>query len=278
MPKIKTGAAEAPEEIREISARERQHYCCGAGFGKKIIMTLLGVLIVYAIFFLGTVVRNNIRKYNFIGKADKMERTISVNGYGKVTGSNNLAVTTIGFSNADKDIALAQQANKKVMDAALAELKKLGVDEKDLQSDYSVYPEYDYTEKVKQFKGYRVSHNVTVKIRDLTKVDKVLGLAGKYGVNEISGLTFTIDDVESLKDQARSKAVADAQKRAQVLAQSLGVKLVAMISYYESSGDYLPLMKYGAEGMGGGGMMPEVASGSKDVVVNASVTYEIAPR
>ena len=44
---------------------------------------------------------------------------ITVSGYGKVTGSNDIAQTTIGFSNTDKDIAKAQAANNKVMGSGL---------------------------------------------------------------------------------------------------------------------------------------------------------------
>ena len=60
-----------------------------------------------------------------------MERTISVNGFGKVVGSNDIAVTTIGHSNTDKDVAKAQADNKKVMDKIAADLKTMGIEDKD---------------------------------------------------------------------------------------------------------------------------------------------------
>jgi multidrug efflux pump subunit AcrB len=89
----------------------------------------------------GTLIRNNIKEYNFIGKADKMERSFTINGYGKVTGNNDIAVTSIGYSNTDKDVSVAQAANKKVMDSVSNELKRIGIDDKDLQTDYSIYPD-----------------------------------------------------------------------------------------------------------------------------------------
>ena len=258
--------------------------CCG-DFAKKLMLTFVGVLLVYLIFFVGSLVRNNIKKYDYIGKADRMESTILVNGVGRVSGNNDIAMTTIGYSNLDKDVSKAQVDNKKVMDAIMVDLKKMGVEDKDLQTNYTIYPEYEYlSDKGSVLKGYRVSNQITIKIRNLGKIADMLGLAGKYGATEISGLTFTVDDPENLKTQARDKAVIDAQAKAAVLAKSLGVRLGRIVSYNEyenSSYDYsMPTLAktnfMGAEG-GGGGAPAAVATGSKDVLMNVSVSYEILP-
>ncbi len=261
--------------------------CCGKGghgfhnhFAKKIIMTIVGILLVYLVFYVGTLIRNNVQKYNFIGKADRMERTITVNGFGKVNGNNDIAVTTMGYSNTSKDVAQAQADNKKVMDQIFAELKKMGIADKDMQSNYSIYPDYNYTQdKGQELKGYRVSNSLTIKIRDLGKISSVLSLAGKYGATEVSGLSFTIDEPENLKSQARDKALADVKVRAAHLANSIGVRLGGVVSYneYEGGNDlYQPKMMY-AEGMGGGGVSAPAAisGGSKDVSMNVSITFEI---
>jgi hypothetical protein len=259
--------------------------CCGGGFAKKLLLVLVGILLVYLIFFVGSLVRNNIKKYNYIGRADKMESTILVNGVGRASGNNDIAMTTIGYSNLDKDVSKAQIDNKKVMDQIMADLKKMKIEDKDLQTNYTIYPEYEYlTDKGSILKGYRVSNQLTVKIRDLGKIADVLGLAGKYGATEINGLTFTVDDPENLKTKARDKAVVDAKAKAVYLAQSLGVSLGRVVSYneYENTPyDYTTAVLakanfMGAEG-GGGGAPEAVATGSKDVVMNVSVTYEILP-
>lgn len=256
--------------------------CCGQhSFGKKLIMTLVGVAMVYFIFYLGTLINNNLKKHDTIGKMDKSERMITVNGMGKVTGNNNIAVTTIGYSNTSKEVSAAQADNKKVMDQVMADLQKMGIADKDLESNYTIYPDYNYTAEGGQvLKGYKVSNSITVKIRDLTKINDVLSLAGKYGATEVGGLSFTIDDPSNLKDQARNKAMEDVARKAEYLAKSLGVRLGNVVSYYENdtNGDYYP--KYSssvmAEGGGiGGGAPAVVAGGSNDVIMNVSVTYEL---
>lgn len=262
----------------------RCHSCShGEEFGRKILMTLFGVLLVYVTFYVGTLMRNNIKKYETIGEADKMERTITVTGFGKVTGRNDIAMTTIGYSNIGTDVAKAQEENKGVMDKITDEVKKLGIEEKDLQSNYTINPEYDYTQKGSVFKGYRVTNNLTVKIRDLGKISAVLSLAGKYGANQVGGLSFTIDEPENLKNLARDKALAEAKQKADRMAVLLGVRVGEVLSYndYEQSS-----ANFYTRNMDGFGNMaveqaaagPDVMSGSKDIGMNVSVTFKIYPR
>ncbi len=248
-------------------------------FGHKILMTVVGILLVYGVFYVGTLIRNNMKEYDFIGKADRMERTVVINGFGKVTGKNDIAVTTIGFSNTDKDVAKAQADNKKIMDQVYLDLKAMGIEEKDLQSSYTISPDYNYTEqRGQELRGYRVSNSLTVKIRDLSKVSNVLALAGKHGATDVGGLSFTIDDPENLKTEAREKALVDAKTKAERLGQKLGLRLGGIISYSEYEGpDYGPYAAnkmYDVGGMGGSAPVA-VPGGSMDVTMNVSVVYEV---
>jgi hypothetical protein len=264
------------------SSHDCHGVCHGSGhFGKKIVLTLVGVLLVYLIFFLGTIIRNNLKANSFIGLADKNERMITVTGMGTVDGSNDVAVTTLGYSNVDKDVAKAQEANKKVMDQVMGQLSKLGIEDKDIKSDYSIYPEYSYLpEEGQKLVGYRVNNTVTIKIRDLSKIENVLSIAGLYGANEVGGLQFTIDDDEVLKEQARDKALVDAKKKADYLSATLGIKLGSVINYNEYSSGDDPYMKYSSMdsmGIGGGtsSAVPPMSAGSKEITTNINITYEI---
>lgn len=255
---------------------------CSTGFDffKKILVALICVFIVYGVIYIDTLINFKSREYNYIGKADRMERTVIVNGFGKATGRNDIAVTTIGYSNVDKDVAVAQANNSKVMDQVKSELKKMGIEEKDLTDNYTIYPEYDYTQaKGQELKGYRVSNSVAVKIRDLSKIPAVLSLAGKYGATEVGGLSFTIDDPENLKSEARERALQDAQIKVKKLAQDLGVRIVGVVSFSEySNADYPePYYDVRGEGLGGGSGPATISSGSQDVSVSVTVTYEILP-
>ncbi len=260
--------------------------CCGGkhhchDFSKKMLAVLFGILLVYLTFYIGSLTRNTVKKYNYVGLADQMERTITVIGYGKVNAKNDIALTTLGYSNTDKDVAKAQTDNTKVMDQLMKELRQMRIGDKDLQTNYSIGPVYDYTDKGQQLKGYRVDSSVTIKIRDLTKIGAILSLAGKYGANEVGSLSFTVDDTEDLKNQARDKALADAKLKARKLAQALGVTLGEVVSYndYEAQSSY-PVYAYSkVAGIGGGvetlSAPSDIAAGSRDVGMNVNVTYKI---
>lgn len=257
---------------------------CSTGFDffKKIITALACVLIVYGIIYMDTLVNFKSKEFQYIGKAPRMERTIMVQGYGKVTGKNDIAVTSMSYSNLDKDVATAQANNSKVMDQIMADLKKMNIDENDLTSQYFINQEYDYPPNLPRvLKGYRVSNTLVIKIRDLTKITPVLNLAGKYGMTDVGGLNFTIDDQENLKNEAREKALLDARQKAQKLSEKLGVRLIAIINYNEyNSLPYSASPYYGDMGLGGASetaTRDSVASGGKDVEMNVTITYEIAP-
>jgi len=271
------------EEEELISTGHMTCHCASMeDFGKKILWTLIGILVAYSIVFLGTMIRNNLQKFNYIGKADKAERTILISAEGKSTVVPDIGETTIGFEAEAKTVAEAQEKNTKVMNSLIEKLKALGIDEKDIQTaNYNVYPQYDYLEKEgRVLRGYMVSQNVQVKIRNLDISDKVFALAGEVGANQVGGLNFTIDERDTYVAEARQEALKKVEEKATLLANSLGMTLGKVLSYDEyESGGAVPMYKAYAEdmvyGMGGGVSAPAIEAGSTEVVLNVNVTFEI---
>jgi len=256
---------------------------CGCGeLVKKLFVTLLGILLVYVIVLVGSMIRNNLQEYIYIGQADRMERTITVEAEGKVTATPDIAVTTMGMVSEGETVAEAQEKNTLVMNELTTKLKNLGIVEDDLQTmNYNVYPRYDYTEdEGRVLEGYEVHQSLKVKIRDLDMANSVLALAGEVGTNSVSGLDFILDDDEVYKAQAREKALEKVGEKTRILAQSLGLEVVKVVSYdeYESGSNGIPVYKAYAEsayGLGGGVPSPDVQAGSTDVMMNVAVTFEI---
>lgn len=254
--------------------------CCG--MMKKLFVTLFGILLVYVIVLVGSMIRNNLQEYSYIGQADRMERTITVEAEGKVTATPDIAVTTMGMVSEGDTVAEAQEKNTLVMNELTTKLQNLGIAEDDLQTmNYNVYPRYDYTEdEGRVLEGYEVHQSLKVKIRDLDLANSVLALAGEVGTNSVSGLDFTLDDDEVYKAQARNKALVKVGEKTRMLARSLGIEVVKVVSYdeYESGGNGMPVYKAYAEsayGLGGGVPSPDVQAGSTDVMMNVAVTFEI---
>lgn len=259
----------------------------GQGFwptwkSNKLFTLVLTILFAYGIVLLGSLIQLNLGKWNRLGKADIPSNAITISGTGKVTGTPDIAVADLGLQTRSPDVQTAQRENTEKMNAFIEALKKLGVAAKDIQtSQYSINPQYRYdkTEQRSVIDGYQVRQSVEVKIRELTKISAVLGKAGELGMNEVEGLRFSIDDPEDLKNDARAKALLQARGKAQSIAASLGVRMTRVIGFDESSGGgFPPPVPYRAyaEGIGGGEFAaPQIETGSLDVTVNVSVTYEI---
>lgn len=217
---------------------------------------------------------------------------ITVNGEGEAFAVPDIASFTFSVSTDAKTVAEAQAGVTEKMDAILAALKGLGIEEKDIKtSDYSVYPKYTYSSQPcspnfcppsKQTQdGYTASHSVSVKVRETEKAGPALSVAGEKGATNLSSISFTVDDQDKIVAEARAEAIKDAKEKAEMLAEELGVKLVRVMGYSDNQGG--GPMPYYAErstiGMGGSDMVqakaPNLPSGENKVNVSVSVTYEI---
>jgi uncharacterized protein YggE len=104
------------------------------------------------------------------------------------------------------------------------------------------------------------------------------GIGGK-GATEVSGLQFTFDDPQQGQLEARAEAIADAKAKANELAKQLGVSIVRVVSFNESSGG-APVPMYAkmldsAAGNAVAQSAPELSVGQNKTSSNVSVTYEI---
>ncbi len=272
------------EKNKKEASKERSGFCQlgnseSMSFCRILYYTLGAILVVYLIVLLGVLIRNQMQEFKFIGQADKQERTISIQGQGKVTARPDVAVTTMGMIAEGETVAEAQEQNTEVMNNLIDRLKSLGITEEDIQTtNYNIYPRYDYTEeKGRELSGYQVSQNVTIKIKDLSKANQILALAGEVGANTVSGLEFTIDDKEKYKNQARMKALSDAGEKARFLSRVLGVNMVSVVSYNEhEQGEAQPELyrSMAVDGLGGGAE-PQIESGSEEVIMNVNIVFEI---
>jgi uncharacterized protein len=164
---------------------------------------------------------------------------ISVSGTGEASGAPDLALIELGVSTEGKTVKEARDAAATAMNAVSDAVKGDDVAEKDVQTrQFRIEPEYEYPDGTQELIGYRVTNIVEVKVRDLDRVGEVIDDVAAAGgdVVQIQGLSFTIEEPEELRAQAREEAMADARARAESLAELAGVKLGKPISVTESTG------------------------------------------
>lgn len=208
-------------------------------------------------------------------------RTIIVNGDGEVILKPNISIVSFSVVSEGKDTVVLQNENNAKINQAIAFVKNQKVDDKDIKtSGYNLSPRYIYNPKTGQsfIDGYNLTQTVTIKIRDLNNVSKILGGLPGLGINQINGPNFSVDDLESYLSEAREKAFKDAREKAQEQAKFNGVRLGRVVSFSEGSRGGYPMPMY-LEAMGKGGDMgsvpPAIEPGSEEVKVTVTVTFEI---
>lgn len=203
--------------------------------------------------------------------------TFSVSGEGKVTMIPDIAVVNVGVTAQSANVSQVQQQLNKKMNAISDAIKKLGVDSKDIQtSNYNISPTYDYSGGSQRVTGYQANSNLTIKVRKIDNANGVIDAATANGANQVSGITFDVDDKTKAENQAREQAVADAKSKAETAARAAGFALGRIINYSEGGGAApRPVMLDKAISMAGGGAPTQVEPGSSELSVTVTLSYEI---
>ena len=222
--------------------------------------------------------------------------TVSVTGQAKIPYSPDIAKVTLGVQidkTAKAEDAL-NQLNDKISKVAAA-LKAVGIADTDITTqNYSLDTQYDYVNSINGaastpvVSGYNADEQVLVKVTDVInnkdRLNKVIAEAGKAGANQVLGITFEPSDLENLKQQARIKAIADAQDKAQSLAAAAGVKLKKVVGWWENilqapgiNGSTPYYDSKGGTGGGGAGasVSPTIPNGDQEIIIEESVNYQI---
>ncbi len=239
---------------------------------KPLIWSGAVVMVILAIFLLASTSR--------VLNTATTTNTVSFGGEGKVVAKPDIAKVDLSIVTDALTSKAAQDENSKKSKAVTDYLKKQDIDNKDIKTTgYNIYPQYKYPQYGGQptITGYQVNQSIEVKLRDLDKVSDVLDGVVSAGANQISKLSFEIDDPEALKTEARQKAIEDAKKKADELEDQLGINLGKIVSFSENTGGYPIPIYYDSlkGGMGGGGDGPSVPTGENEIVVNVSLTYQI---
>jgi uncharacterized protein YggE len=153
--------------------------------------------------------------------------TVSVTGNGRVIVtpdrfSFNATVQTISPT-----VEEAVNENNTKVAAVIAALKNAGAKAEEIQtSNFSIYPQQDYSQqqqgKLPRLIGYQVSNSITVTKKQIADAGRLLQAAIAAGVNQTSGLSFSVSDPARGRDEGLRAAFADAHAKASLLAQAAG--------------------------------------------------------
>ena len=231
-----------------------------------------------------------------IDEKDGMPPTnaITVRGEGEAIATPDVATFSYTVRENNKDVAVAQKAMSDKANRAIDYLKEKGIAAKDIKTEnYYTNPQYQYVQGAcsggicppgrQVLTGYEVAQTVSVKVRDVSKAgDLLTGIAGLQ-IGEITSLSFTVDDKDVLRVEAKKQAIAKAKAEAEAIADALGVDLDGIVGFYEEYPHERPY-PYGGTAMNeslssvkaqDASVAPNLQTGEQKVTAIVSITYEI---
>jgi uncharacterized protein YggE len=254
---------------------------------KKIWFVVIGVALILAVVAVSGCNSEGVKLNTDNGELkinlNSQQEGIWVNGTGEVLAVPDVAILSLGIEAQATSVAEAQDQAAEAMADVMEALDNEGVAEKDIQTQYFNIRQVTRWDDMKDQEiiiGYRVTNTVTAKIREVDKagtvIDAVAAAAGDY--TRINSIGFTVDEPSTYYEEARGKAVADAEAKAKQLAEASGVTLGKPAYISESS--YVPSPIYRQDVMlesaaGAPAVETAISPGEMEITANVQIAYEI---
>ena len=228
---------------------------------------------------------------------------LSLTAEGRSRRTPNLATFSAGVVTQGANAAEALGANSRQMAAVIAALRRAGIAERDIQtSAVNLSPRYSNPERDAQILarqtgqpyippanpgppriiGYEARNTVTVTVRRLGEMGRIIDTLVGVGANEVNGPNFTLDEPRAAQDEARVEAIGVGRQRAELYARAAGMRVARIISISESGG-YYPVQEIVVTGSRVGGFAgappppppAPIAPGELQIGVNVSMQFEL---
>ena len=159
-----------------------------------------------------------------------LPNSVYVGADGKFESAPDTALIQFNISVQDNKAQKAYDNASKQAEQVREVLRTNGIEPKAASIGFlSVQPVYEWTPKQKVI-GYRVTTNVTLKLKDFSKIGPITQQLADANVSETQTLNYTLETI----DDAKNKAVEDAYRRARnsadAIARASG-RIVGELSY-----------------------------------------------
>ena len=160
---------------------------------------------------------------------------VTVIGEASIAVAPDMAELRGGVTSQGKTAREASAANARAMTPIMAALKEAGIAAEDIQTSRLVLsPVQDRNRPGgERITGFQASNQVTIRIRDATKVGDVLDRLVTAGANEFWGVEFLVSAPSKALAMARPEALADARRKADIYARAVGAEIGRAVSISE---------------------------------------------
>ena len=224
--------------------------------------------------------------------------SITVTGSGEVRAAPDTARIQVGVVTEGETAAAALEQNTAAMKKLMATLKEHGLEDRDIQTtSFKVSPRYrqeppyrkdpgiqqqiqqDSSQEQKSEEqaepriiGYEVTNQVMITVRKLSEIGTVLDAAVQSGANNVDSIEFDVAEKESLLDEARKAAVANARHKAEIYAKAENRHVRQALIIQEAS---TSVPRRSVPWSMGFEMAVPISAGEQTLGVSVTVTYHI---
>jgi uncharacterized protein YggE len=183
---------------------------------------------------------------------------LSLSAEGQSRRTPDIAMFSAGVVTQAATASEALSDNSRKMEAVIAALKRAGIADRDIQtSAINLSPRYSNPDRDAQILarqtgqpyippeqqtpriiGYEARNTLSVRVRDLANMGRVIDTLVSVGANEINGPNFTLDEQKQALDEARAQAVQLGRERAEIYARAAGMRVARILSISEGGGYY----------------------------------------
>lgn len=205
-------------------------------------------------------------------------RQIAVQGEGQASAAPTEAFVSGGVQIQARTAREAMDGNSRTMRQVQEALRQAGIADREVSSSaLSLQPQVEYPSGGRpRVTGYVAGHRLRVRLRDLAALGDVLDRMVGAGMNQIDGLQLSVPDWSAKVDEAREAAVADARRKAEVLAKAAGARLGKVLSITESGGSVpAPMAVARQRSASYSGEAVPVASGDQTFRLSVSISWEL---
>ena len=208
--------------------------------------------------------------------AAPLPNTLWVGADGKFDSEPDTALVQFNISAQEDKLQDATQKATQAAEQVRQLLRSNGLDPKDAQiSRFATQPVYDYKNPKRKLVGYRVDANISIKLKDFSKIGPIAEGLSNMEVTDTS-ISYLLDDIDSAKIKAVEDALRRTHDEANAVARSSGRTLgelsYASVDTYEQT----PVRPMMAKAMGaaagvGAPAPPTAEFGAEKITVTAHV-------
>ncbi len=162
-------------------------------------------------------------------------RSIQVSGVAVVNVMPDRALIKLGVQSNGRSAKEAQAKNSATISQVTKALKSLGIESKDIATNwYTIEPLYEDYDSL-NIKGYRIYNTVEVTMRDAGKSNDAIVAAFQAGANQVVDVQFYTSELRKYRDQARELAMKASREKADALSSAAGTGVGCVLTINENT-------------------------------------------